>query len=625
MSISFARVVFVLYLLAKLGSSCMAPKGKGVRTRLLQRDCTNEEAAPAHKRIRGIRQRLAPSPTCSHERQPSSGGVKRRMENKLESADTQPFNFLMRQKWADGKLSALEVLEFCKAAGDQHASGVERLNKRNINPKNACRDLISALGMPQFAPRISWIELDSANGKVSHAILCPIDVVEATLKRPSLFPTRLRGESGAVPRFWEGLRGHVTHDVVREIVDEMFVPCGFHGDAAPTSKTQGLMSFSWNSLVVDGSTKDTRNLFTTFNKRALTDSLLQQLLKRFVWAFEALAKGRMPDLDWRGNPHSEAGRTLCGGWRFAIIQIRGDCEFFSEALYLERWSDANCCFLCDATLADGPCCYTRAGPAAGWRGTLRSHPRYLRLLRRSGRPVAELLRLSTLRLEGIAIDVLHTMDLGVSSHVIANIFVETMSRGHYGGNQSLQACGLAAALKAWYQTHRDAYKIQGELSYSRIKSSSDWPKLKCKAAATRHLSKFALHLARVYHDGTAHDAKKVGVAELLCRFYDILSEGDRFLSNAQKDELSRLGALFLTLYGDLSKEAVTNGVRAWKLTPKFHAMIHICEQQAFLNPRFSWTYRDEDFQRLLKQIAVQCHPSTVPHTVLYRWLIGIFV
>ena len=42
------------------------------------------------------------------------------------------------------------------------------------------------------------------------------------------------------------------------------------------------------------------------------------------------------------------------------------------------------------------------------------------------------------------------------------------------------------------------------------------------------------------------------------------------------------------------------------------------------NPRFWWTYADEDLQRVMKAIALCCHPLNLAPTALYRWLIGRF-
>lgn len=42
------------------------------------------------------------------------------------------------------------------------------------------------------------------------------------------------------------------------------------------------------------------------------------------------------------------------------------------------------------------------------------------------------------------------------------------------------------------------------------------------------------------------------------------------------------------------------------------------------NPRFYWTYSDEDLQRLAKEIAQSCHVDNLPAMVLYKYLIWVF-
>ena len=50
----------------------------------------------------------------------------------------------------------------------------------------------------------------------------------------------------------------------------------------------------------------------------------------------------------------------------------------------------------------------------------------------------------------------------------------------------------------------------------------------------------------------------------------------------------------------------------------------VSEAQIFGNPRSWWTYSDEDFQRVMKEMALSCHATHVPHMALYKWLVGMF-
>ena len=88
-----------------------------------------------------------------------------------------------------------------------------------------------------------------------------------------------------------------------------------------------------------------------------------------------------------------------------------------------KWNQAvNMCWLCEASAA-GPLAYTNFNADAPWRRTKRTHQSYLAQLEASGKPTPTLFRrVFGLRLECIAIDVLHTVDQGVASHIIGIIF-----------------------------------------------------------------------------------------------------------------------------------------------------------------------------------------------------------
>ena len=62
------------------------------------------------------------------------------------------------------------------------------------------------------------------------------------------------------------------------------------------------------------------------------------------------------------------------------------------------------------------------------------------------------------------------------------------------------------------------------------------------------------------------------------------------------------------------------------MVPKFHLFQHLCEIQFQIkgNPRFFWTYADEDLVGHMKEIAQSCHPSTVNQVCMYKWLRLVF-
>ena len=91
-----------------------------------------------------------------------------------------------------------------------------------------------------------------------------------------------------------------------------------------------------------------------------------------------------------------------------------------------------------------------------------------------------------------------------------------------------------------------------------------------------------------------------------------------------RDEISQLFLMFMRLYKLLAREALDASVRAWKMSPKFHLCQHACELQTHMNPRYCWTYSDEDLQGHVKLVAQSNHPTTVCHMTLHKWLCNTF-
>ena len=96
------------------------------------------------------------------------------------------------------------------------------------------------------------------------------------------------------------------------------------------------------------------------------------------------------------------------------------------------------------------------------------------------------------------IDTLHTVDQGVASHIIANVmWLFAVVRGVFGGaTQDERVKKLMAHMNEWYRSSQPSSRLKGKLTVERVRTSGQWPKLKAKAAATRHLAVYALSLAQ---------------------------------------------------------------------------------------------------------------------------------
>ena len=120
-------------------------------------------------------------------------------------------------------------------------------------------------------------------------------------------------------------------------------------------------------------------------------------------------------------------------------------------------------------------------------------------------------------------------------------------------------------LKQWYKDTRCENQIQGQLTPQRVRTTSDWPKVKAKAAQTRALAHYALYLVTTFGNMDNEEEKlAMGVATLLVEFYTIMSAEDMFLSDAARARLPRLGQKFAMLYSKLSIMSFQANTKFWK-------------------------------------------------------------
>lgn len=306
---------------------------------------------------------------------------------------------------------------------------------------------------------------------------------------------------------------------------------GLHGDGAPTTKTEGLFTISWSSDHATGNTSQTRNVYAVLPKTAVDVGTLLAVWDYLAWACISLLAGRIPPRDHNGNRHLEAGRKIAKGWRFAMVQVRGDWEY-SEVLKLPRWGAVpRMCWVCCAKQGEGlpnNQLWTTVEDG-GWRSAPTiSHEQSLANLRAANLEAHLVFRIVCLRIEGVMTDVLRILDQGCTCHVIGNVLWEL--RRVFGGiNMKEQVGNIEADIKAWHKANNVPLELRCELTVERLRTSKDWPKLKAKAATTRHLIECTSQLASRHNSGSTHDRRRLAVVQILRDFYNVCAtEGGAF-------------------------------------------------------------------------------------------------
>ena len=284
--------------------------------------------------------------------------------------------------------------------------------------------------------------------------------------------------------------------------------------------------------------------------------------------------------------------------------------------------------MCRASACHAELFWTNCCIDAGWRATRFSDASYREYTAMMGLPVPLLLVVMIgLKLANIMVDSLHAMELGWAAHIIGNIMWETITNHSWGRpNQDENTKALEVDMIKWYKAEKVTSRVQGTLNKERIRADGEYPKLRAKAAAIRHLAPYALILCIRFNSGSLHDQRKLGVAQLLVRYYEILKMPTMFLPSAVAAELAQLVRDMGVLYHALYHEAHVANLRLWKMTPKIHLCIHLGEEQAgsFGNPSYFWCYADEDLIGLMTETAESLHVRTLAPVLMVKWLVIAF-
>ena len=581
--------------------------------------------------------------------QQARGGVRRRLnevEVVSEDLPTAPLYRSLKRDWGSGVLSSARVQEYAHGARAQGAAGLDRLADAGASgehPGNLFRDLKKIFGWPVGCAPIQWIKLPTKKGQSTpHPVLFPhVFVKQMFTERFDLFQQRLCGPERACSHFWEGISDTMfmrQHPNFPRTEWHRTIPLGFHADGGGFNKHDSLFGLSWNSLATTGwSSVQSRFLFTGIRKSDMLPETLDLLMKAFSWSANILLTGETPMVDWQNNALRGGGRPLADGWRGQVVQVRGDWQFFCQAFYFAQWNSAEgMCPFCRASNIHRERAWYDVGPDAGWRDTIWTHELYLAHLALHGLPVPAFFQprhgILGLRLENVMVDILHTLDLGMTAHVIGSVmFVFACLRKKFGGSTYEEGAKLLASyLKQWYLDTECHSRIKGVLTLARLRSEKGWAKLKAHGAATRHLTSFALHLLRKFANFDDpqwgyHDRLAVAACQLLYRFYEIVKTESLYMNSSMQEELETLGRQFTTIYCKLGVWSFSKKLKIWKLQPKLHLFEHlVLQSMQFGNPAYWWTYADEDLVGRLIRIGQTVHPSTIAESMLCKWAHCVF-
>ena len=191
----------------------------------------------------------------------------------------------------------------------------------------------------------------------------------------------------------------------------------------------------------------------------------------------------------------------------------------------------------------------------------------------------------------IMVDYLHTMDLGVATDCLGNLFLDFLSL--LPGTRADKVPNLWRRMQQWYADHRPHSQLQ-TLTWEMIKKDATSPaKLRAKAAECRGLIPFGAALAKEFHNGDPH---RLIVAHLMNHLEEI-SVLVTYVPY-QAEMTTQTCKRFALLYTALEREALEQGDSvSWRTKPKLHLLQELLEYTALEagSPSRYWTYMDESW------------------------------
>ena len=114
-------------------------------------------------------------------------------------------------------------------------------------------------------------------------------------------------------------------------------------------------------------------------------------------------------------------------------------------------------------------------------------------------------------------------------------------------------------------------------------------------------------------------------ATAMVSLLDTMERSPRFLSEEQASSMHLACTTFLNLYQLLAAHSLVTQCPRWKATPKFHAMLHLCEDQCqgLQNMRAWHCFTDEDYVGVFKQLVLQCPKELLEFRCITRMLLRL--
>ena len=563
------------------------------------------------------------------------GGVNQRKQRRLEQPAEQPahqqhrlpepnspLGLALLSKWAWGVLSATNVQELAHAAVLSGAKAEDLVSLSSLGsygqqPGNCHRDLVRKYCKDLWSPDpysvvvpMKFVNpetgaVDMAEGSIDmflpHQWLAALD--DAGLL-DTLWSTRMLAEFWKTQKYSSKLQANPDC--------EGMIPLMLHADGGAFAKRDSLMVMSMRCILSSASVADSMLLLAAIPKKARWKNeaadTFDNIWKVLVWSFTAMFQGKWPTHSWDGSLIAECGGhdlTPKSRLKAVIWTLSGDMEYFASELGISKYSSNSPCSWCACDRDGTP--FNDFRPTAAWKST-----RVIPAMSKENNPCRHpVMRIPGVIFESVYIDTLHVLDLGVSLHCAANLFVDIVHE--LPGSRQSNLVALRQDVMSLYGKFRTPVECRGptlELKHF-LPNTTSYPELHgWKAREVRYLVPVCKALAKKYNQGTNYSEHRLRLFNHPNAICDAIDKHHWCLPESEQRAFKEDVDACLSHYSWLAKHAAHNRRLQWSIVPKHHFLAHLPDMATHLAPRASWTYPGESMVGTITSLASACTAST---------------
>ena len=244
--------------------------------------------------------------------------------------------------------------------------------------------------------------------------------------------------------------------------------------------------------------------------------------------------------------------------------------------------------------------------------------------------VSPLLRVPGFTMDGVALDSLHIVNLGIAPHLAGSAIYDLalLRSGNRTSDSALEEAlgSLYGEFRRWCKTHRIPHS-QGRFTIKSLRKTrrANPGNLKAKGANCRRVVAWlASHTKAMSDEDPANELLKLLAWACfgLESWWQALEGASLYLTDAQLADLRTARLTYLRAYNLLGLRAVRLRQPGYHQVPKHHIFVHLCEdmERWRLSSLFGATWGDEDMCGRIARLSARTHEKTMPRSTLLRYL-----